>query len=161
MNIERDQNGGFVFSEVEQPIAEMFLSIPSALEPDGNRAAHARLFPDPAGGKDEKISQEWADYVVPELREGFENAAVTVEGDLGSLIAGEALTIPLAHVDAWLNALNQARLVLAARFEVTEEDMNNPEPFDSQNEREMAISQIHVFGLLQECLIQGLGEGLV
>ena len=160
MNIERDENGGFVFSEVEQPIVEMFLSIPSAVDPEGNSAATARLFPDPVGGKDSKISQEWAEYVAPELREGFENASTTVEADLGSLIAGAGLTIPLDHVDAWLNTLNQARLVLASRFEVTEEDMNNPEPFDSQNEREMAISQIHVFGLLQECLIQGLGEGL-
>lgn len=160
MNIERDENGGFVFSDVEQPIVEMFLSIPSAVDPDGNSAAAARLFPDPVAGKEPKISQEWAEYVAPELREGFENASATVEADLGPLTAGAGLTIPLDHVDAWLNALNQARLVLAARFDVTEEDMNNPEPFDSQNEREMAISQIHVFGLLQECLIQGLGEGL-
>ena len=160
MNIERDENGGFVFSDMEPPIAEMFLSIPSAVDPDGNSAAAARLFPDPAAGKEPKISQEWAEYVAPELREGFENAATTVEADLGSLIADGGLTIPLDHVDAWLNALNQARLVLAARFEVTEEDMNNQEPLDLQNERAMAISQIHVFGLLQECLIQGLGEGL-
>ena len=161
MNIERDENGGFVFSEVETPIVEMFLSIPSAVDPEGDPAATARLFPDPMAGKEEKISQEWAEYVAPELREGFENASTTVEADLGALMAGEDLTIPLDHVDAWLNALNQARLVLAARFEVTEADMDNSEPFDSQNEREKAISQIHVFGLLQECLIQGLGEGLV
>lgn len=161
MNIERDENGGFVFSEVEPPIAEMFLSIPSAVDPQGNPAAQARLFPDPTAGKDAKISQEWAEYVAPELREGFENASTTVEADLVSLTAGTGLTIPLDHVDAWLNALNQARLVLAARFDVTEEDMDNQEPLDLQNERAMVISQIHVFGLLQECLLQGLGEGLV
>jgi len=160
MNIERDENGGFVFTEIEQPIAEMFLSIPAAADPEGSSAAHARLFPDPAGGKEPGISREWSEYVTPELREQFGDASAAVESDLGPLIAGGDLTIPLKHVDAWLNTLNQARLVLAARFDVNEEDMNNAEPFDSQNERDAAISQIHVFGLLQECLLQGMGEGL-
>jgi len=51
MNIERDENGGFLFSDVEPPLAELFLAIPSAADPDGNAAAHRRLFPDPVAEK--------------------------------------------------------------------------------------------------------------
>lgn len=158
MNIERDEEGDFIFSEVDPPILEMFLAIPSAVDPKGSRAAGERLFPDPVAGKDASVSEEWAEYVRPELREGFENASTTVESDLEPLMKSGELTITLEHVDAWLNTLNQARLVLAARFEVTEADMNREGASSAVNERDAAISQIHVYGLLQECLIQGLEE---
>ena len=93
-----------------------------------------------------------------ELREGFENASSTVEGNLGQLFAEGELTIPPGHVDAWLNTLNQARLVLAARFDVTEEDMNRTAPLRTDDERDLAISRIHIYGLLQECLLNGIEE---
>ena len=157
MNIERSEEGDFIFSEVEPPLAAMFCAISSAANPDGSKAAWDRLFPDPAAGKDAGLSQEWSDYVKPELREGFENASTTVDADLEPLCAGgEGWTIPLNHVDAWLNTLNQARLVLAAKYDVSEADMNRTVPFPPESERGMAISQIHVYGLLQECLIQGI-----
>lgn len=157
MNIARDENGGFVFSEVEAPLVELLLTISSAADPDGNRAATDRLFPAPTAGKGITIDEEWAEYVRPGLREAFENATTTVDADMEPLIQGkEAWTIPLNHVDAWLNTLNQARLVLAAKYDVTEADMNRTVPFPPESERSMAISQIHVYGLLQECLIQGI-----
>jgi len=144
VNIERDENGGFVFSEVEPPLVALFLAIPSSADPEPT-------------AKDPGINEEWAEYVRPELREAFENAATTVEADLEPMVTGgEGWTIPLDHVDVWLNTLNQARLVLAAKFDVGEEDMNHTAPYPPESERGMAISQIHVYGLLQECLIQGL-----
>jgi len=156
VNIERDENGGFVFSEVEPTLVELFLAIPASADPEGSQAANDRLFPAPTG-KEKAINEEWAEYVNPELRETFENAATTVEADLESLLAGEeSWTIPLDHADAWLNTLNQARLVLAAKYDVGEEDMNRTAPFPPESERGMAISQIHVYGLLQECLLQGM-----
>ena len=157
MNIERDESGGFLFSDVEPPLVELFLAIPSAADPEGNSSALNRLFPDPVGKKEPRFAEEWEEFVKPELRETFENASTTVEADLVPLTAGEdAVRVPREHIDAWLNTLNQARLVLAERFEVTEEEMNRPAPLPSQHERHTAISQMHVYGLLQECLIQGL-----
>ena len=159
MHIERDEAGGFVFSEVEPPLAAMFRAIPAAADPALSKAAFDRLFPDPFCGKADELSVEWADYVQPELREGFENASTTVEADLEPLNAGEdGWSIPPEHMDAWLNTLNQARLVLAARFEVTEADMDRTAPYPQENERSQAVSQIHVYGLLQECLLQALEE---
>ncbi len=160
MNIERDSEGGFIFSEVEEPLAAMFRAIPAAADPELNKAAFDRLYPDPFAGKDTELSAEWADYVQPELREGFENASTTVEMDLAPLDAGEeGWAIPRSHVDAWLNTLNQARLALAARFEVGEADMNRAAPYPPESERNLAVSQIHVYGLLQECLLQSLEAG--
>ena len=160
MNIERDETGGFVFSEVEAPLAAMFRAIPSAADPELSKAAFDRLFPDPFAGKEPELSVEWADYVQPELREGFENASTTVEADLEPLSAGgDGWTIPREHVDAWLNTLNQARLALAAKYEVGEADMSRTAPYPPENERSIAVSQIHVYGLLQECLLQSMEEG--
>ncbi|MEI6560689.1 MAG: DUF2017 family protein [Verrucomicrobiota bacterium] len=159
MNIERDETGGFVFSEVEPPLAAMFRAIPSAADPELSKAAFDRLFPDPFAGKNAELSEEWADYVQPELREGFENASTTVEADLEPLnTGGEGWSIPAEHMDAWINTLNQARMVLAARYEVTEEDMERTAPYPPEDERHLAVSQIHVYGLLQECLLQALEE---
>ena len=159
MNIERDTEGGFIFSAVEAPLAAMFRAIPSAADPELSKPAFDRLFPDPFSGKEEELSAEWADYVQPELREGFENASTTVEVDLAPLGAGaDGWTIPRAPVDAWLNTLNQARLVLAARYEVGEADMSRTAPYPPESERSLAVSQIHVYGLLQECLLQSTEE---
>ena len=157
MKIEHDVAGGFVFGEVEPPLVELFLAIPSAADPEGSRAAQERLFPEPSAHKEEEINAEWDDLVKPELREAFENASVTVEGDLEPLAEGrDELKIPLEHVDAWLNTLNQARLALAARYEVSEADLNRAAAYPPRDERDLAVSQIHVYGLLQECLIQGI-----
>jgi len=157
MKIERDASGGFVFSEVEPPLVELFMAISAAADPEGSRAAQERLFPEPTERKEAGVSEEWDEFVRPELREAFENAAVTVEGDLEPLADGrEELTIPRDHVDAWLSTLNQARLALAARYEVSEADLNRAAAYPPRDERDMAVSQIHVYGLLQECLLQGL-----
>lgn len=157
MNIERDEEGGFIFSEVDPPLMAMFQAIPSAADPEGSKNALHRLFPDPAARKETDLIGEWAEYVRPELREGFENASTTVEADLAPLIAGEeGWTIPADHIDAWLNTLNQARLVLAAKYDVGEEDMNRTAPYAPESERSLAVSQIHVYGLLQECLLQAM-----
>ena len=137
----------------------MFRAIPSAADPELSKAAFDRLYPDPFAGKEGELSAEWADYVQPELREHFENASTTVEADLEPLNAnGEGWSIPRGHIDAWLNTLNQARLVLAARYQVGEAEMNRTAPYPPESERNLAVSQIHVYGLLQECLLQALED---
>lgn len=159
MKIGRDTSGGFVFGEVEPPLAELFLAIPATADPDGNEAARRRFFPRPAAAGEEEFCEEWAEFVHPELSDFFENAAMAVEADLEPLAGGgDAVAIPREHVDAWLNTLNQARLALAAQFDVGEEDLNRAASYPPRDERDLAISQIHVYGILQECLIQGLEE---
>ena len=157
MRIEREPDGGFIFEDVEPQLAQLFLAIPAAADPTGNPAALERLFPTPSPGVDGALNEEWESFVVPELREAFETAVTTVAADLQPLRAGgSGWAVPPAHMDAWLSALNQARLALAARNDVTEQDMDVPAPFPVNNEKEVAIAQIHLYGLLQECLIRHL-----
>ncbi len=157
MKIEREPDGGFVFEEVEPQLAQLFLAIPAAADPAGDPAALERLFPAPSPGGDGVLNEEWGNFVVPELREAFATAVTTVAADLQPLrVGGSAWVVPPAHMDAWLSALNQARLALAARHGVTEQDMDMPAPFPVDSEKEVAVAQIHLYGLLQECLIRHL-----
>ena len=63
---------------------------------------------------------DWDEYVRPELRHLFLSARKTVEADLEKLSDRPGrlgrLVVPRAHGDAWLNTLNQARLILASKF---------------------------------------------
>ena len=156
MQIARTEEGSFVISEVEPPLVGLFMAIPEASEPGGDAAALQRLFPDPSA--DSEVREEWSEYVRPGLREWFESATATVKGDLQQLNTEDTLTIDAQHVDAWMNALNQARLSLAARYGVTEADMERPVSPDPENERDLALFQIHFYGFLQECLVRGMEE---
>ena len=154
MQIARTEEGSFIVSDLEPPLIGFFMAIPEAANPGENAAANERLYPKPSA--DREIREEWQEYVEPGLREWFESATSTVKGDLRQLETTETLTIDPEHVDAWLSALNQARLALASRFEVNDADMERPVSPVLQNERELALFQIHFYGFLQECLIKGL-----
>lgn len=159
MEIERNEDGSFTLSEVEPTLSEILLSIPAVIDPTGHAEVEARLYPSPVAqieGAD-LIREEWKEYVGPELQKLFGDAAMVVKDDLEQLEDEEdTLTISAKNVDAWLNVLNQARLALAARFEVTEEDMERPIAHVLEGERDLALFQIHFYGFLQECLIKGI-----
>jgi hypothetical protein len=158
VKIERNDKGGFNFVDVETQLAQLFLAIPTAADPGNDPAANARLFPCPTETPEPELNEEWAQFVVPELREGFAVAQSEVDADLEPLRRGEpGWEIPAEHIEGWLSALNQARLALAARHGVTEEDMDAPDPSAIEDERGLALVQIHLYGLLQECLIHYLG----
>ena len=156
MEIQREDNGSYVLSEVDSPLEEMLAAIPSSLDPKGNRAAQERLYPDPLKGDEgAALREEWKEYVKPDLRHLFETARATVEGDLEQLLGGSTLIIPPDHVGAWLNVLNQARLVLASRFELSEADLEKPVSYVLETERDLALFQVHFYGFVQECLLRG------
>ena len=82
-------------------------------------------------------------------------SSTVVERDLVSLKPGRLgsrLTIPAQHANAWISALNAARLALGAVHEVTATDMESEDepPLD---ERGWAILRIHLYAWLQATLI--------
>ncbi|XHR27026.1 MAG: DUF2017 family protein [Chthoniobacteraceae bacterium] len=159
MTIVRDENGGFIFEDVEPQLVQLFLAIPRSTRPEDNPQVLDRLYPRPTETSEPELHEEWEQFVVPDLRETFEEATTVVEGDLKPLHGGASgWVIPREHMDAWLNALNQARLALAAKYAVTEEDMEVSAPYPVEDERGLAVAQIHVYGLLQECLIRYIEE---
>jgi len=154
VEISRNEDGAFVLSRIEGHLGDFLRAIIASADPRDDQAALRRLFPEPVTAPgEEEARAEWKEYVRPELAELFNEAALVVGRDLEGM--EERLVIPPSHVDAWLNTLNQARLVLAARFEVSDEDMEKPISTVLENERDIALFQIHLYGFLQECLIRG------
>ena len=70
---------------------------------------------------------------------------------------GTEVAIPCAHLEAWLNALNQARLVIVEESNFTEADLDHHEPPDLATQRGLSLLKIHFYGHLQELLIEAAG----
>ena len=124
--------------------------------PAGRR--ETRLFPNPTAG-DEIANDEWRQVTAPELRHLFVSAGETVARDLTALTADESgpeeqmVTFPVEHVNAWMNALNQARLILAAVHAIGDNDMNRTD-FDPRNSKDVAALRIHVLGYLLHLFVE-------
>jgi hypothetical protein len=120
-----------------------------------------RLFPSPSlEAGEEELREDWKAFVQPELHELFQSARQVVEADLRGLKEGEddffSLEFPLRHAESWLNALNQARLALAARHGFSEGELSQKEPAHIATERDLARIQIEFYGYLQHWLVEVL-----
>lgn len=103
-----------------------------------------RLFP-PAYSDDDEASAEYRRLMQSDLLEHHAAALDTLErtSDATELSAGEAL--------AWLSALNQLRLVLGTRLDVSEDD--DPNLLESHEQ------QIYYYlGYLQEHVVDALED---
>lgn len=129
----------------------------AAADPHGSAAAEERLAGSLTGGTQPELDEEWKENVLPELRTMFASAVEIVRMDLvGSWLSpgtDAVLRIPVHHVEPWLIALNQARLALAARHDLTEEVMTQRPPEDLQP-RTLARLFVDFFGNLQQLLLE-------
>ena len=131
MEIRRRKNQ-IEISELDPFLAELLRQIPASAKTEGAPAAEQRIFSPPINGKEAELCAEWKMYVEPELRRLFQTATQTVGADLEQLngneesLANRTLRIPTKHADAWLSALNQARLVIAAKNNFTETRTQRP-----------------------------------
>lgn len=136
---------------------ELLQQIAVSADPGEDVAARDRLFPSPTGHTDPQADEDWQSYVEPELRELFQSSLDVVRDDLVDFPADGAsdyhtLRLPVAHLPHWINALNQARLTLAARYSVTDQEMEGV-PLEGDT-RALAVFQIHFYGLLQEYFLR-------
>ena len=115
--------------------------------------ALARLLPD-AYGDDPEAAQEFRRYTEGDLRAGKRANATTVLATLAPLAGrGGRLVLDRDEADAWLGCLNDLRLVLGTRLEVTEEtelDVRADDP------RAQALQVYGWLGWLQESLLANL-----
>jgi len=145
-------------SGIPPVLAVMLREIPGILEMRDSPAAQTRLFPSPTRG-DEKANKEWQQMVGPELRHLFVSAGETVARDLTALAADEEeaesfqVEFPVEHVRAWMNALNQTRLILGEVHGINEEDMNRVD-FDPQTPKHLAALRIHLLGYLLQLFVE-------
>jgi Domain of unknown function (DUF2017) len=144
---------------------EFLHQIHAAADPGDDDAARQRLFPSPTGGKDSDLDRDWLEYVEPELADWFTSCLQVVERDLRGFPGkapsdlGYTLRIPFDHLDAWIHALNQARITIGAKYNFSEADMNDEIPVEGQ-ERSLALFQEHFYGVLIECFLRILdGSG--
>jgi hypothetical protein len=83
-----------------------------------------------------------------------------VAGDLEQLngneknLANRTLRIPVKHADAWLSALNQARLVIAAKNDFTEIELNDHVHSPIGSRRDLSLFQVNFYGFLQEYILR-------
>jgi hypothetical protein len=115
----------------------------------------ARFFPDPAS--DHELMEDWKSFVQPGLMELFRSARETVQADLRGASESKgifSLQIPKNHGDAWLSALNQARLAIAEESGFGEKDLASDVEPNPEDPRSMALFQMSFYGFLQECLVR-------
>ena len=156
-------NDDIEISELDPFLAELLRQIPASTSPDGVPAAEQRLFSSPANRKETELCAEWKMYVEPELRRLFQSATETVAADLAQLdgneksLANRTLRIPAKHADAWLSALNQARLVIAAKNNFTESELGDQFRSPIGSRRDLSLFQINFYGFLQEFILRDFG----
>jgi Domain of unknown function (DUF2017) len=150
-------------SDLDPFLAELLRQIPSSTKTDDVPGAKDRLFTKPSTQKE--ICAEWKSYVEPELRRLFRSATETVAADLAQLNGNEkslrnrTLRIPLEHADAWLNTLNQARLVIAAKYEFSDEELNDHDRSPIGSRRDLSLFQVNFYGFLQEFILREIMAG--
>jgi len=147
-------------SELDPFLAELLRQIPACANPEGAPGAEERIFSAPTNGSETEFCAEWKMYVEPELRRLFQTATQTVAGDLEQLngneknLANRTVRIPTKHADAWLSALNQARLVIAAKNNFTEIELNDHLHSPIGSRRDLSLFQVNFYGFLQEFILR-------
>jgi hypothetical protein len=158
----RRQGDTLEISELDPFLAELLRQVPESTNPENDQGANERLFSLPAEASETELCSEWKLYVEPELRRLFRTATETVAADLNQLngntkpFANCTLRIPKKHAEAWLNALNQARLVIASKYGFTEAELSDHYRSPIGSRRDLGLFQVNFYGFLQEFILQEL-----
>jgi hypothetical protein len=164
MEVSRN-NGALEITEIDPFLAELLRQIPSSTDCESVPAAEKRIYSAPTTPNEKEFCAEWKLYVEPELRRHFQNATQVVETDLRQLeqddkpFANRALRIPAEHSEAWLNALNQARLTIAAKYDFTETELCDHYHSPIGSRRDLGLFQVNFYGFIQEFILREMGCG--
>ncbi|WP_405598249.1 DUF2017 domain-containing protein [Streptomyces sp. NBC_01410] len=152
--------------EGEDPLAALFAEGPS--EPPTDPAL-ARLFPEAYAGPDadeqdeelRSLSAEFRRFTENDLRSRKRDDALTVVRTLDSLTAagdgGAVLKLTADDCQRWLGSLNDLRLTIGTRLDVSDEDENG-ELYrlpDTDPRKPMVMAYLWL-GALQETLVETL-----
>ena len=159
MRFRRASADSWELREVHPLFATLLVDLPKVAS--RHKKAQARLYPDPTGGAgEEQLRRDWKEHVRPELERLFSTSRDIVARDLEGLGPnghGTKVVIPTNHIDAWLNALNQARLVIVEENRFAESDLVQREPPDLATRRGLSLLKIHFYAHLQELLVEVAG----
>jgi len=159
MRFRRASADSWELLEIHPLFASLLVELPKVAS--RHKKAQARLYPDPTGGSDDaQLRRDWKEHVRPELERLFATSRDLVARDLEELGhngQGTKVLIPAGHLDAWLNALSQARLVIVEENQFTESDLEHREPPDLATRRGLSLLKIHFYAHLQELLVEAAG----
>lgn len=157
MRFRRASTDSWELRDIHPLFVSLLTELPKAAS--RHKKAQARLYPDPIGGEDHaEFRRDWKEHVRPELERLFASSREIVARDLSALGGnGTKLAIPSGHLEAWLNALNQARLVIVEESNFSEADLDHREPPDLATRRGLSLLKIHFYGHLQELLVEAAG----
>ncbi|GHA95343.1 MULTISPECIES: DUF2017 domain-containing protein [Streptomyces] len=147
--------------EGEDPLAALFAEGPS--EPPSDPAL-ARLFPEAYGDEDKELreaSAEFRRFTENDLRTRKREDALTVVRTLDGLTplggGGAVLTLGADECRSWLGSLNDLRLTIGTRLEVSDQDEGQDGSLyrlpDSDPRKPMVMAYLWL-GALQETLVE-------
>ncbi|TDC68318.1 DUF2017 domain-containing protein [Actinomadura sp. GC306] len=113
----------------------------------------ARLFPD-AYQDDGEAAGEFRRYTEMGLRDGKREAAETVLGSLSE--PGQDVLLDEKQAQAWLRALNDVRLALGTRLDISEEWYEEAGALDPRDPRAPLFAAYDWLTVLQESLVRAL-----
>jgi hypothetical protein len=118
----------------------------------------ARLFPD-AYQEDEdngEAAGEFRRYTEMGLRDGKRDAANTVLGAVGTGMGAVDVVLDQERAQIWLRALNDVRLALGTRLDITEEWYDEAADLDPGDPRTPMFAAYDWLTMLQESLVRVL-----
>ncbi|MFC8224691.1 DUF2017 domain-containing protein [Streptomyces sp. NPDC057287] len=150
-------------AEGEDPLAALFAEGPS--EPPSDPAL-ARLFPEAYGDEDKELreaSAEFRRFTENDLRTRKREDALAVVRSLDALApvadSGAVLSLTTEECHHWLGSLNDLRLTIGTRLEVSDEDEGQDGSLyrlpDSDPRKPMVMAYLWL-GALQETLVETL-----
>lgn len=161
MKFHQYENGDLEVSEIDPLL--VFLMIEGIRQEEEEWDCIADSFLASPLAEEILFSQEWKEYVQPGLLTLLKSSHAHVLTDLEIMKRGQlthppeslaTIVIPLVHREAWLRILNVARLSLAARHRLTEEEISGNTPPDLNSERGKACLQLQLFSLIQQVLVE-------
>jgi hypothetical protein len=160
MRLTRPDRQTIFLTQLDPICVDLLERIVPSADPGDDTAAQARLFSTPTGGREPEWDRDWREFVEPDLRRLFQGALDLVQENLKELRPDtdpehRLLRIPVKNLEAWIHALNQARLALAARHGFEEGDLEGRLEHGDQA-RALAAFQVHFYGLLQEWFLHEL-----
>ena len=158
LELKRLPDGRLCLSGIDDSWQWVLARVPELLAANQPPAVHERLLTDPSNNA--AINRDWREFVVPELEALWKASHELMAADLTRLETDPdqpncaRITFPESHAAAWISAINQARLALGARWNVTEADMNRPLWKLGSNQREHDILLIHLLASVLQLLIE-------
>ena len=146
---------GYVFGDLTKSALETLKGVPMLLESNDPRVRD-RLLPETC--EDAEDERQWRDHAVPELERLFQSRAQVVRRDLSTIrqipeSGLSVLLIPDEHVNAWLAALNAARLALFVLNDMTAEHLEEEGFLSGTPKQQEAALRISLLAEIQAVML--------